>query len=210
MIHSLFEAFVPRKRTPLKFTPQVFDRFLHALDPDRERAGERYEALRTSLICFFRWRGIPHPEDAADETLDRTARRIVEGTNVEDFALGAFVHGIAKNLCREIARRHATLLRPALELLRPAQISAASPPANLDEGLIEQKHECLSSCVRSLPADSAWIVRFYDCDGRDRIELRKSLAASMNIAPNALRQRAHEIRKRLRSCVNNCLGVQRA
>ena len=44
-----------------------FDRLLDRLGPDRERAGERYEALRFKLIKFFEWRGSPFPEGDTDE-----------------------------------------------------------------------------------------------------------------------------------------------
>jgi hypothetical protein len=44
-------------------TADTFTRLLHRLDADRERAGEKYEDLRRTLIRFFEWRGAPYPEE---------------------------------------------------------------------------------------------------------------------------------------------------
>ena len=52
-------------------TEGSFNRLLEALDPDAERAGERYEHLRRSLIKYFDWRGSFYSERDTDETIDR-------------------------------------------------------------------------------------------------------------------------------------------
>ena len=57
-------------------TPEAFARLLAALDPDRERAGLRYENIRRKLIEFFEARGSNSPADNADETINRVARRL--------------------------------------------------------------------------------------------------------------------------------------
>src|SRR4030095_8986131 len=49
---------------------------LARLDPDPDRAGAAYEALRRALVKFFDWRGARVPEEGADETLDRLARQL--------------------------------------------------------------------------------------------------------------------------------------
>jgi hypothetical protein len=66
-----------RKRWSL--TAEAFDKLLVSLDPDRERAGEKYEHLRGGLVCLFEWRGAPFPEDHADEVINRVARKLGEG-----------------------------------------------------------------------------------------------------------------------------------
>ncbi len=47
-------------------TSETFAALLFSLDADRERAGEKYEDLRRTLIRFFEWRGAPFPEEHAD------------------------------------------------------------------------------------------------------------------------------------------------
>src|SRR5512134_1992159 len=75
-------------------TEETFDRLLASLDADRERAGERYEDLRRTLVRFFEWRGAPFPEDHADETFDRVARRLDEGITIEN--LGGYCYNVAR------------------------------------------------------------------------------------------------------------------
>ena len=48
-------------------TADIFAKLLARLDPDRERAGERYEDLRRTLTRFFEWRNAPFPEEQTDE-----------------------------------------------------------------------------------------------------------------------------------------------
>ena len=53
-----------------------FDELLEWLDPDREKAGRRYEAIRAGLIRMYVARGVSDAEYYADETIDRVARKI--------------------------------------------------------------------------------------------------------------------------------------
>src|SRR5258705_1304439 len=66
----------PRRKWVLK--PEAFDRLLDSLGEDRESAGKRYLEIRSNLVRFFEWRGSPVPEDHADETINRVAKRISE------------------------------------------------------------------------------------------------------------------------------------
>ncbi|HEY7785163.1 MAG TPA: hypothetical protein VIB00_10575, partial [Pyrinomonadaceae bacterium] len=54
-------------------TQESFDALLHWLDPQRDRAGLRYEEIRRSLIKIFACRGCAEPEDLADETINRVS-----------------------------------------------------------------------------------------------------------------------------------------
>ena len=50
---------------------EAFDRLLAWLDPDRDRAGERYEEIRRKLIGIFLRRGCSTAEDLTDEAINR-------------------------------------------------------------------------------------------------------------------------------------------
>src|SRR5438132_6489695 len=80
-------------------TQDAFDRFLDSLDADRERAGEKYELLRLKLIKFFEWHDALEPEELADETVNRVARKIYEGEVIEN--LNAYIFGAARQLASE-------------------------------------------------------------------------------------------------------------
>src|SRR5437868_5161996 len=83
-------------------TREAFEQLLAALDPDRERAGLRYENIRRKLIEFFEARGSNSPADNADETINRVARRLDEGERVQD--LSAYFYGVARLLLKETLR----------------------------------------------------------------------------------------------------------
>ena len=44
-----------------------FTRLLERLHADPEQAGHEYERLRRALVKFFDWRGVPVPDECADE-----------------------------------------------------------------------------------------------------------------------------------------------
>jgi hypothetical protein len=79
---------------------ESFERLLDLFDPDRGRAGQRYEATRRALVKFFECKGGRFPEDLADETLDRVARRVAEGEVIRAADPAAYVHGVARNVLR--------------------------------------------------------------------------------------------------------------
>ena len=59
-----------------------FDALLASLAPRRDLAGEKYEAVRRMLTRYFEWRHCVPPEDCADETIDRVARRLAGGERI--------------------------------------------------------------------------------------------------------------------------------
>src|SRR5215813_5974815 len=82
-------------------TQAAFEQLLGHLDPDREQAGEKYEQIRRKLTKFFQWRGCAVPEEFADRTIDRAARRMAEGAEMRSQDVYVFFHGIAVNVLRE-------------------------------------------------------------------------------------------------------------
>jgi len=80
---------------------QSFDRLLGLLDSDRDRAGERYELIRTQLVRIFEWRGCPYPESLADETIDRVGRRLEQGEQIRAADPALYFYGVARNVLKE-------------------------------------------------------------------------------------------------------------
>ncbi|MEJ7712917.1 MAG: hypothetical protein WKF84_24510 [Pyrinomonadaceae bacterium] len=72
----------------------LLPKLLNGLDADRERAGDKYEELRRILIRFFEWRGAPFPEEQADETFNRVARRLDEGVKIKN--IGGYCYEVAR------------------------------------------------------------------------------------------------------------------
>ena len=77
-------------------TQEAFDQLLAALDADRERAGHQYEIVRRKLLKFFEFHGSDAPEEHADETINRVARKLAEGERVENF--NGYCLGVARRV----------------------------------------------------------------------------------------------------------------
>jgi DNA-directed RNA polymerase specialized sigma24 family protein len=179
-------------------TAEAFAILLARLGPDAERAGAAYEALRRALVEFFTWRGAETPEECADETLDRLARRLSDGAPVE--SIPRFTHGIARLVLLEYWRRPDARRAPVEQLEGTAQLAPDAPD---DDAL----HECLDRCLGELPKDGRdLILEYYAAEGRTRIERRKRLAEALGLADAALRNRAQRLRDRLEGCLTACLG----
>lgn len=165
--------------------PQEFDCLLAALDPDRERAGQRYVLLRRKLVTFFDYRGILFADDCADQVLIVAGRRIAEGEQVRNVT--NYCVGIARMvLCaqlREQARERSTL----------GQLALVASPAVPDAS--DWRMQLFDECLEALPAESRdLILDYYRDEGGARIEARKALAERLGIPLNALRIRAWRIR----------------
>jgi len=170
-----------------------FDRLLDWLDTDRERAGLTYEKIRWRLVAILASRGCLTPEDLADETIDRVARRLpeIQATYVGDKAI--YFLGVMNNV------HHEYLRRPVLPRL-------VEPDQNLE--LKERTHLCLDQCLNRLaPYARQLIERYYAEDKRAKIDLRKRIARELGINPTSLRVRALRVRDKLQTCIEQCLQV---
>jgi RNA polymerase sigma factor (sigma-70 family) len=168
-----------------------FDRLLLWLDADSERAGELYEKIRWRLIAILASRGCRVPEELADETIDRVARRVVdiEASYVGDKSL--YFLGVMNNV------HHEYLKRPRL--------SEQAPPAD-DSAVKEQTYLCLDKCIEKLTPHAREIIeQYYAADKRAKINLRKRIAAALGVSNSNLRLRALRIRAKLQVCIERCL-----
>ena len=182
-----------------ELTPKVFTTFLAKLAPDPEIAGGEYEELRRRLIKFFEWRGAFFPEDLADETLNRTARKIDEGEEIEKNVI-ALALGVAHFVFLETSRRPDNR-RAEMEELIPV---AAPPEHRVEDDDLRAVY--LRECMRGLSKESReLIIEYYREEGRAKIEDRKALAEKLGISLNALFSRAKRIRDRLEQCVTRRL-----
>ena len=180
---------------------ESFARLLDHLDSDRGRAGERYEELRRTLVRFFEWRGAPFPDEHADETFDRVARRLVEGVAIKN--IGAYCYEVARLVFLETRKGpHA----------RNTTLEGLDPPVNADAGGgIERESwlTCLDGCLAALPADGReLIVAYYRDDKRGRIITRRAMAEQLGLRAEALANRAQRLRDKLERCVTDCVRAK--
>jgi DNA-binding winged helix-turn-helix (wHTH) protein/DNA-directed RNA polymerase specialized sigma24 family protein len=172
-------------------TEPAFDKLLLSLDVDRERAAIRYEEIRQRLIKLFEARGASYPEELADETIDRVARKVED---IADMYVGDpvfYFYGVARNVYREHLRSRRSM--PALQML------------DMEIEDDERKHECLEKCLLNLSVEDRTLLLKYYESKESKIGSRKQLAVQLGIAPNALRLRVHRIRSKLGKCVSDCM-----
>lgn len=184
-----------REREP---TPEEFEKLLAWLDPDRELAGEKYEKLRLRLIRILITRGCADPETFADEVINRVSTRIDKVAISYDDPIKCF-QGFADNVYRE-------RLRDRREESLSDLLPQPSPPNECDLGQLEREDECLEQCMNQLgKSESELFRRYFQDEKQAKIKARKNLAQEMTLTANALRIKAHRIRRRLRHCMEVCL-----
>jgi RNA polymerase sigma factor (sigma-70 family) len=181
---------------------------LAELHPDSERAGEQYEKIRQKLVKLFEWRGCAHAEECADETFNRVAQKICEGTTIWADDPYSYFHGVALNVLREYWRSAEQTTKTFEEV---AQVQGLPvDPEDLLLRDMEQKEkerllECLNQCLQNLPPDSLLLItRYHQGEEAMNKRRRKELAQSLGIPLNALRIRAYRIRAAIEECVRKC------
>lgn len=193
----------PRERWRL--SQEAFDRLLEVFSPNRQAAAESYEAMRARLIRFFTWERVPFPEDHADETINRVAKRLSEGEEVQNPA--SYFYGVARMVLREAMAQNQRHARALEEVRRHAQRAAAEEAVGEERAAME----CLNRCLEHAGAEQrAFLVRYYQGDKRSRIENRRRMAEELALPLNALRNRALRLRGKMENCVSKCVKARRA
>jgi DNA-directed RNA polymerase specialized sigma24 family protein len=190
-------------------TREAFDRMLAELHSDSERAGEQYEKIRRKLVKLFEWRGCAHAEECADETFNRVAQKVCEGTSIWADDPYSYFHGVALNVLREYWKS-AEQTEKTLEEMAQIQGLSADPEDLLsretEQRVKERLLECLNQCLQKLPPNNLHLITRYHL-GEEALDKsrRKVLAQSLGIPLNALRIRAYRIRVAVEECVRNCI-----
>lgn len=171
---------------------RAFERFLAILADDRDAAAAAYEQLRARVVGLHRWWGAKDPERLADYTLDRTARKLEQGSDVERSNVGAYVRGVARMVFYEAARE-------------PKHVPLDREPVTEEAIGDDRPASCLDDCLGHLAVDERTLVlRYYD--GHNQIASRREMAKELGISATALRIRTHRLRIRLEQCVHGCLS----
>lgn len=180
-------------------TPDEFNLFLKWLEPDIEKAAQRYESIRRNLIAIFNRRGCHCAEDLADETFNRVMRRLPKMIDTYVGEPARYIVVVARNLHLEYVQ-DAERQEPLPEHDH-TDLSIDSP----DESK-EQEYRCLDHCLKELsPQQRKLVTGYYHEDKRAKIDHRKRMADELGIGLNALRIRAHRIRASLEECLKQCL-----
>ena len=179
-------------------TQEAFDKLLVALGGgNRESGSEKYLEIRSNLTRFFEWRGCAFPEDHADETINRIARKVAEGEEILNPS--GYAMGVARLLLLEILKS------------RQREQSALTEIGQANEAYVESadgedRLDCLRDCLQNLSPDSRdLILQYYQGEKGEKIQNRKKLLDRLGIPVNTLRMRALRLRERLQGCVEQCM-----
>ena len=179
-------------------TQEAFDKLLIALGGDRESGSKKYLEIKANLTRFFEWRGCSFPEDHADETFNRIAKKIEQGEEILNPS--GYAMGVARLLLLETFKSKEREQSALNELGNSTDVYVEP-----DDG--EQRLECLRNCLQTLSPDNReLILQYYQGEKGEKIQNRKKLLERLGIPVNTLRMRALRLRERLQTCVEECLG----
>jgi len=175
---------------------EYFDSLLEWLDYDRDRAAEKYERIRQSLIQIFIWRGCLDAESLADETFDRVMLRVPELSEAYVGNPSVYIHAVAKELLAEHTR------------VRTARLETLVPPNPRTTDIENEKmSDCLERCLSNLsPYSRDLILDYYSKEHPKKVSHRKDLGEKLGISVNQLRVRMFRIRQTLEACIGACMG----
>jgi DNA-directed RNA polymerase specialized sigma24 family protein len=194
------EKVVNATRQKWSLTQAAFDGLLACLDSNRDIAAHRYLRMRRDLVRLFEWRGCYTPDDYADETINRCARKIEQGEEIRDLAMYSI--GVARMLLREMCRDRSRQARSLDEI--PELCAWPEIRSDLEHGV-----EALRLSLEQLSHDDRFLIlNYYKGDKSDKIKTRKMLSELFGIGTSTLRMRAMRIREKLRLCTQNDVQTQ--
>jgi DNA-directed RNA polymerase specialized sigma24 family protein len=175
---------------------QAFDALVEWLNQGGGIGGDggSYVAMHHRLAAYFTRKGCRAPEELADATLTRVARRLSEEGSIAGVPPAQYCYIVARFVWLEHLR--------SPDYAPPAvigEIRDRSAPA--DEGK-EQLLSSLDDCLARLSPDERTIILdYYAGATSERIAKRRDLAAKLGLTANALTIKASRLRERLRACM---------
>jgi DNA-directed RNA polymerase specialized sigma24 family protein len=180
-----------------------FGALLAWLDGDVDSGGERYLEMRRRLSAYFERRKCDCPDDLADDTLNRVARRLEEVGGRTDGPPARYCYIVAKFVFLEYLRARDTGPRDAST--HPQRLESGVGVVSLEPDGQQQRLACFERCLDKLPPHERELILEYYTRGEGRTaDCRRALAARFDLTMNALAIRACRIRDTLEACVRSC------
>lgn len=190
----------PRQNWSL--TSAAFHNLLSWLDEGQNSDGESYLRIKSRLVLYFDRKNRPAPDELADETLERVARRLEEEGVIETETPAKYCYIVARFVFLESLRadKRTTSLD---EIAQREQFASGND--NDEKEAKESALVCLEKCAGELKMDERDVIYgYYVGAGRSKIDNRREIAKKLGVSPNALAIRACRIRTRLQICVAKC------
>jgi len=190
-----------KRRVEWSLTQEAFDKLLAAFSANREEAARQYETLRNRLIRYFESRSVALAENRVDDVLNRVARRIDEGQQVDNVT--AYAYRVAYLVFLE------ALKEPEITEIDLDKGPYTDGEPTFADNQRELRQRCFDLCLEHLSSDKRYVLLdYYEEERRAKIERRKKLADQLKISLDALRIRVHRIRKGFEECIMSCLRPQ--
>jgi DNA-directed RNA polymerase specialized sigma24 family protein len=186
-------------------SPRVFDALLNWLDQGTNSSGKTYLEMQRRLVSYFDRKNCSTPDELADETLNRVARRLEEEGTIESETPAKYCYIVARFVFLEYLRESHRKGIALDEARRQGPgVYFVVPEGDNDE---EKRLACLRQCISKLdPVGRELVTRYYVGKARVKIANRRSLAESLGITMNALAIRACRLRDKLEACIRQCLN----
>ncbi|MBZ5536844.1 MAG: hypothetical protein LAO31_12895 [Acidobacteriia bacterium] len=187
---------------------EAFHQFLSWLEEGVDSSGEKYLEMRRRLVHYFDRKNCLSPDELADETLNRVARKLEEKGAITDVSPAHYCYIVAKFVFLEYTRAAKQALTTAdgsssARHVVPDLAVSSGPDTAVETQ--EKLLDCLDKCLKKLESgDRELILEYYQGEQRIKIERRVQLAARFGLSMNALSIRACRIRNRLEHCVITC------
>lgn len=187
----------------------ALDLLLTALHPEREVAAARFEEIRAKLIRSFALHGSLTPEENADDVFNRVARKLVDGAELDLLTTDHYFLSVARFVRKEYFRDNRGKFVPIDEQTDSVKGSDDAVEEEIkmaDQIEQELKFEAFRHCRGQLSSQDLVIINEYcAATGREKIDRRNALAATLQKTKNALAVEVTRIRKRLRECARDKL-----
>lgn len=198
----MVESAISSTKSSWSLSESSFRSFLDWLDGGELSDGQRYLEMRDRLVRYFDRKNCLNPDELADETLNRAARRLEEEGKIETDAPAKYCYTVARFVFLEHLRSSDAKSVQLDSVNVGVDTTGDSEEAELKERMLK----CLEKCTASLDELSRDIIlRYYVGDQREKIDNRSALAKSLGVTANALAIRACRIRNKLEECVSKCL-----
>ena len=194
-----------RQKQEWGLSPAAFDTLLNWLDEGKNSSGEAYLEMRRRLVAYFDRKDCVAPEELADETLNRLARRLEEEGSIISDTPAQYCYIVARFVFLEHLRSRRVEVPLDDFLTQPGEREPATLGGENEKAIRERLLNCLEMCTEKLEkTNRELIIRYYHGEQRVKIENRRTLAQELGITINALSIRACRIRDKLEACVKQC------
>ena len=200
---------MPSLKKQRALTQEALDAMLDRLDPDQDTAGIKYEEIRRALIRYLRFGGSLIPEEHADEAINICADRIYHDKPFDAANPKAHFFAVARNILRDYRKNRGRRPLSLEELPRVKEPSHDPDEEKLrlsEREESDRRTECLNRCLSELRDDERELIRRYYLEEKAlKTKRRREMAGETGRSINALRVKAHRVRKKLERCCGECM-----